>query len=95
MRLVPLGDKVVVKPLEADPRTAGGIILPDSAQPKPQEGRVLSVGDGCWLANGSRAAPQVSEGDRIVFLQYAGTQVEVDGEDLLILSEHDILAIVA
>lgn len=95
MRLIPLGDKVVVKPLEADERTAGGIVLPDAAQSRPQEGRVLSVGDGCRLANGTRAAPQVSEGDRVVFLPYAGTQVDVEGEELLILSEHDILAIVA
>jgi len=94
MRLIPLGDKVVVKPLAAEDRTAGGIVLPDSAREKPQQGRVLSVGDGCPLANGTRAAPQVSEGDRVVYLKYGGTEVIVDGEELLILSEHDILAIV-
>ncbi len=95
MRLIPLGEKVVVKPIEADQRTAGGIVLPDTAQEKPQQGRVLSVGDGCRLPDGTRAQPQVSEGDRILFQRYAGTNVVVDGQELLILSERDILAVVA
>ena len=94
MRLIPLDEKVVVKPIEPDQRTAGGIVLPDAAQEKPQQGRVLSVGDGCRLANGARARPQVSEGDRILFQRYAGTNVVVDGQELLILSERDILAVV-
>jgi chaperonin GroES len=95
MRLIPLGEKVVVKPIEADQRTAGGIVLPDTAQEKPQQGRVLSVGDGCCLPDGTRVQPQVSEGDRVLFQRYAGTNVVVDGQELLILSERDILAVVA
>ena len=93
MRVVPLGDKVVVKRLQAEERTAGGIVLPGSAQEKPQEGRVLSVGDGPLLPSGERSPQQVREGDRIVFRSYAGTEVKVDGEQLLILREEDILAV--
>jgi chaperonin GroES len=80
--------------MEADQRTGGGIVLPDTAQEKPQQGRVLSVGDGRRLPNGALAQPQVSEGDRVLFQRYAGTNVVVDGEELLILSENDILAVV-
>lgn len=93
MRLIPLDEKVVVKPMEADQRTPGGIVLPDAAQEKPQQGRVLSVGDGQRLVNGTRAQSQVSEGDRVLFQRYAGTSVVVDGQELLILSERDILAV--
>jgi chaperonin GroES len=94
MKLVPLGEKVVVKRLAAEAMTAGGIVLPDTAQERPRQGRVLSVGDGRLLADGTRAAHQVSEGDRVVFGGYAGTEVEVNGESLLILSEDEILAVV-
>jgi len=93
MKVVPLGEKVVVKRLQAEETTAGGIVLPDSAMEKPQQGRVLSVGDGRLLDNGSRAEHQVSEGDRVLFVSYAGTEVVIDGEDLLIMSEDEILAI--
>jgi chaperonin GroES len=93
MKLVPLGEKVVVKRLAAEETTAGGIVLPDTAQERPREGRVLSVGDGRLLPDGARAAHQVSEGDRVVFGGYAGTEVEVNGETLLILSEDEILAV--
>lgn len=93
MRLIPFDERVVVKPMEADQRTAGGIVLPDTAQEKPQQGRVLSVGDGRRLVNGTRAQPQVSEGDRVLFQRYAGTSVVVDGQEILILSERDILAV--
>lgn len=93
MRIEPLGDKVVIKRLEAEKQTAGGIVLPDSAREKPQQGRVLSVGDGRLLPDGSRVAHQVSEGDRVLFASYAGTEVAVDDEKLLIMSEDDILAI--
>ena len=93
MRVEPLGDKVVVKRMDADEVTAGGIILPGSAQEKPQQGRVLSLGDGRLLADGTRADHQVSEGDRVLFVSYAGTEVVVDDEELLIMSEDDILAI--
>jgi chaperonin GroES len=94
MKVTPLADKVVVKRLEANERTAGGIVLPDSAKDRPQQGRVLSVGDGRLLSDGKRVKPQVSEGDRIVFANYAGSEVDVDGDELLILREEDILAVV-
>jgi chaperonin GroES len=93
MKVVPLGDKVVIKRLEADSRTAGGIVLPDSAKEKPQQGRVLSVGDGRLVADGQRAKCQVHEGDRVVFSPWAGTEIKVDGNELLIVKEDDILAI--
>ena len=93
MKVEPLGDKVVVKRVDAEETTAGGIVLPDSAQEKPAQGRVLSVGDGHLLADGSRAASQVREGDRVLFTSYAGTEVMVDDEELLIMSESDILAV--
>jgi chaperonin GroES len=94
MRIEPLGDKVVVKRLEADEKTAGGIVLPDSAQKKPQQGRVLSVGEGRLLDDGKRAQPQVNEGDRVVFMQFSGTEVVVDDEELLIMAEDEILAVI-
>jgi chaperonin GroES len=93
MRLEPVGDKVVVKRLEADEKTAGGIVLPDVAKERPQQGKVLSLGDGRRLPDGTRAAHQVSEGDRVVFASYAGTEIVVDDEELLIMGEEDILAI--
>ena len=93
MKVVPLGDKVVVKRLEAETETSGGIVLPDSATEKPKEGRVLSVGDGRLLADGERAPHQVSEGDRVLFSQWAGSEVIVDEEELLIMNEEDILAV--
>ncbi len=94
MNLVPLGDKLIVKRLAATEATAGGIVLPDSAQEKPQQGRVLSVGDGPLLANGDRAVPEVNEGDRVVFGNYAGSEIKIDGEPLLILRSDDVLAII-
>lgn len=94
MKVVPLGENVVVRRIEADDKTAGGIVLPESAQEKPQQGRVLSIGDGRLLADGTRAPVQVNEGDRIVFGSYAGAEVIVDGEELLIMSEDEILAVV-
>ncbi len=93
MRLEPLSDKVVIKRLEADDKTAGGIVLPDSAMEKPQQGRVLSVGDGKLLPDGERAPHQVSEGDRVLFTSFAGNELIVDDEEVLIMSEDDILAV--
>lgn len=93
MRITPLGDKVVVRRAAAEERTAGGIVLPGVAQERPHQGRVLSVGDGMLLANGERAPNQVQEGDRILFSSYAGAEVEIAGEKLLILREGEILAI--
>lgn len=93
MRLEPLGDKVIVKRLSAEEKTAGGILLPDSAREKPQQGRVLSVGEGGVSADGSRVKPVVQEGDKVLFTTWAGQEVDVDGDQLLILSERDILAV--
>ncbi len=93
MRLEPLGDKVIVKRLSAEEKTAGGIFLPDSAREKPQQGRILSVGDGGLSATGVRISPSVREGDRVLFTTWAGHEVDVDGDELLILSERDIIAI--
>ena len=93
MKIEPLGDKIVVKRLESDERTAGGILLPDSAREQPQQGRVLAVGPGRLLADGSRAKPQVNEGDRIIFSKYSGTEIEVEQRQVLIISESDVLAI--
>ena len=94
MNVVPLNDKIVVKRLEAESTTDGGIVLPDSAKEKPKQGRVVSLGDGKLLDNGKRAQFQVKEGDRVLFTSYAGNEVTVDGEELLIMTEDDILAVV-
>lgn len=94
MKIVPLGDKIVVKREEAEETTAGGIVLPDVARKKPQQGRVLSVGDGKLLPDGRRAAHLVKEGDKVLFRSYAGTEVRVDGRRLLIMAEDEVLAIV-
>jgi len=94
VKVVPLNDKLVVKRLEAEERTAGGIVLPDTAKEKPKQGKVLSLGDGKLLDNGKRAAFQVKEGDRVLFTSYGGQEVNVDGEEYLIMTEEDILAVV-
>ncbi|MER3416454.1 MAG: co-chaperone GroES [Gemmataceae bacterium] len=94
MKIVPLGDKLIVKRIEAEEKTAGGIVLPDTAREKPRQGRVLSLGDGKLLDNGKRVPFQVREGDRVLFSSWAGTEVRIDGEEYLIMSEDDILAIV-
>jgi len=94
MKVVPLDEKVVIKRLDAEEMTAGGILLPDQAREKPQQGRVLSVGDGRLLSSGDRAPHQVSEGDRVLFQRWAGAEVEINGQELLILSEDEILAII-
>ncbi len=94
MRVVPLNDKIVVKRLEADEKTAGGILLPDTAKEKPRQGKVRALGEGKLLDNGKRAPFQVKEGDRVLFTSYAGNEVNIDGEELLIMTEDDILAVV-
>src|SRR5438445_1696582 len=94
MNVVPLNDKIVVKRLEAENTTAGGIVLPDSAKEKPKQGRVVSLGDGKLLDNGKRAQFQVKEGDRVLFTSYAGNEVKIGSEEYLIMTEDDILAIV-
>ena len=93
MRIEPLGDKIVVKRMDAEEVTAGGILLPDSAQEKPAQGKILAVGNGKMLVDGTRAEFQVSEGDRVLFSSYAGSEIEIDGNHLLIMSESEILAV--
>jgi chaperonin GroES len=94
LKMRPLNDKIVVKRLEAESKTKGGIVLPDTAKEKPKEGVVVSVGTGKLLENGSRAQFQVKEKDRIIFSSYAGTEVKVEGEEFLVLSEDDVLAVI-
>ena len=94
MKVVPLNDKIVVKRLEAEEKTPGGIVLPDTAKEKPRQGTVLSLGEGKLMDNGKRAAFQVKEGDRVLFSSYAGNEVTIDGEEYLIMTEEDILAVV-
>ena len=92
--IVPLGDRIVVQRLAAEEVTKGGIVLPDSAKEKPKEGKVIALGAGRLLDNGERAAFSVKKNDRVIFSSYAGTEVKYEGEDYLILSEDEILAIV-
>ncbi|WP_027724873.1 co-chaperone GroES [Tuberibacillus calidus] len=92
--LKPLGDRIVIEPVEKEEKTAGGIVLPDTAKEKPQEGRVIAVGTGKVADNGERIALEVKEGDRIIFSKYAGTEVKYDGKEYLILRQDDVLAIV-
>lgn len=93
MQLQPLADRVVVKVIEADERTKGGIILPDTAKDKPQEGEVLAVGRGRVLDSGGRVAPEVKVGDRVIFSKYGGVEVKVDDEEYLVVRESDLHAI--
>jgi chaperonin GroES len=95
LKIRPLGEKVLVKRLTAEDRTAGGIVLPDTAKEKPKRGIVQAVGDGKLLDSGKRNELQVKKGDEVLFSSYAGTEIKVDGEEYLILDEGDILAIVA
>ncbi|EUJ25112.1 co-chaperonin GroES [Listeria grandensis FSL F6-0971] len=92
--LKPLGDRVIIEVLEAEEKTASGIVLPDSAQEKPQEGKVVAVGSGRVLDNGDIAPLEVAEQDHIIFSKYSGTEVTYDGKDYLIVRESDILAVV-
>jgi len=94
MKLNPLDDRIVVEPMEAEEKTAGGIVLPDTAKEKPQKGKVLAVGPGKLLDDGSRAQPVVKKGDVILYAKYGGTEVKVEGKELLIMRESDVLAIV-
>ena len=94
MEMKPLGDRILVKRLEAEEKTAGGIVLPDTAKEKPREGKVISVGPGKTLDSGEKGKIQVKKGDRILFTSYAGTEVDIDGEEYLIMPEEDVLAIV-
>ncbi|MFP4052468.1 MAG: co-chaperone GroES [Phycisphaerae bacterium] len=93
-KIRPLGEKILIKRLEAEEVTKGGIVLPDTAREKPQEGTVVAVGDGKLLSDGSRSKPQVSKGDRVLFASYAGTDIKVDGEEYMLMSESEILAVI-
>lgn len=92
--LKPLGDRIIIELVETEEKTASGIVLPDSAKEKPQEGKVVAVGTGRVLDNGERVALEVAEGDRIIFSKYAGTEVKYDNKEYLIVRENDILAVI-
>ncbi len=94
LNIRPLGDKVIVKRVEAEETTAGGIVLPDSAQEKPKRGIIMATGNGRLLDDGTRSDMQVKKNDEVLFTSYAGTEVKVDGEEYMIMDESDILGIV-
>jgi chaperonin GroES len=94
LKIKPLGDRVVVKPLGRETVTKSGIVLPDTAKEKPQEGEILAVGSGKVLDNGKRTTPEVQVGQKVLFAKYAGTEVKLDNEEYLILRESDIMGIV-
>ncbi len=92
MNLKPLGDRLIVRAIEEEEATASGIVLPDTAKEKPQKGKVLAVGDGKIDDNGARVPLDVAEGDEVLYSKYGGTEIKVDGEELLVLRESDVLA---
>ncbi|MDR4506416.1 MAG: co-chaperone GroES [Candidatus Scalindua sp.] len=94
MKTKPIGEKILIKRLESVEKTAGGIVLPDSAKEKPKQGTVIALGDGKLLDNGSRSKFQVKKGDTVVFSSYAGTEIMIDDDEYLLMSEDDILAII-
>ena len=95
MAFRPLHDRVVVRRIEADEKTAGGIIIPDSAKEKPSEGEIVAVGEGARDDSGARIAPDVKPGDRVLFGKWSGTEVKINGEDLIIMKESDIMGVMA
>lgn len=94
MNVKPLGEKVLIKRLEVEGKTAGGIVLPDTAKEKPKEGKIVALGDGKLLKNGERTKLQVKKGDKVLFASYGGTEVKIDGEEYLLMSEDEILAVI-
>ena len=92
--LKPLADRVIIEVLAKEEKTKSGIVLPDTAKEKPQEGKVVAVGPGKVLESGQKVAPEVKEGDKVIFSKYAGTEVKIDEKEYLILSERDVLAII-
>lgn len=94
MKLKPLGDKVIVEVLKAQDKSKGGIILPDSAKEKPQEGKVIAIGQGKVLKNGKVIKPDVNVGDKVLFAKYSGNEIKMDGKDCLIIEADDILAVI-
>jgi chaperonin GroES len=95
MKLKPLGDRLIVQAIEEEETTASGIVLPDTAKEKPQRGKVLAVGDGALNDDGERTPVDVAEGDEVLYSKYGGTEINVEGDDLLVLRESDVLAKVA
>lgn len=94
MKIRPLADKVLVQRVEAEAKTAGGIVLPDTAKEKPQKGKVISVGAGKLLDDGSRSKMQIKKGDVVLFTSYAGTEIKISGKEYMIMDESDIMAII-
>ena len=94
MKFRPLGDRVVVRRLQEDQKTPGGIIIPDTAQEKPQEGEVVAVGPGALDENGKRVTPEVKAGDFVLFGKWSGTEVKLDGQELLIVKESDVMGVI-
>ena len=94
MKIRPLADKVLVQRLEAETKTAGGIVLPDTAKEKPQRGKIVSVGEGKMLDDGTRRKVQVKKGQIVLFTSYAGTEIKIEGNEYLIMDESDIMAII-
>ena len=94
MKLKPLGDRIVVRVLAHEEKTKSGIVLPDTAKEKPTEGEVIAVGSGKLLDNGQKQPVELKPGDRVIFSKYAGTEVKIDGEELVIFSERDVLAVI-
>ena len=92
-KIRPLGEKILIKRLEAEEKTKGGIVLPDTAKEKPQRGTVLAVGEGKLLKDGGRGKPQVAKGDKVLFASYAGTEIKIDGQEYILMDESDILAV--
>jgi chaperonin GroES len=93
-KLKPLGDKILLKRVEAESKTKSGIVLPETAKEKPKRGTVIAIGDGKLLDDGTRAKFQVKKGDEVIFASYAGTEVKIDNEEFLILSEDEVLAVI-
>ena len=93
MKIRPLADKVLIKRMEAQERTKGGIVLPDTAKEKPRRGKVIALGDGKLLENGKRSEFQVKIGDTVLFSAYGGTEIKIDGEEFMIMDESDIMAV--
>ena len=94
MKIRPLADKVLVQRLDAETKTAGGIVLPDSAKEKPQRGKIVSVGEGALLDDGTRKKVQVKKGQNVLFTSYAGTEIKREGKEYLIMNESDIMAVI-
>lgn len=94
MNIKPLGDRVVVKPLAQEEKTKSGIVLPDTAKEKPQQGEVLAIGTGKVMENGQKVPLEVKVGDKVIYSKYAGTEIKIDGQEVLILNERDIHAII-